>query len=237
MKRNVKNIVIGLVGLMLAALPCGRLAAWQHANRYGGSTSHTYGSTTHTSAYGTSTSHTYGEGASHTNYYGGSTSHSYYGGTTHTTTYGTTYHTGYDHYYGGYHGAYHPPTTVNVYGSGCYDCGGWALAAGVTGAVVGAAVASSKSSAATSNAYTAGYTAGTATTTATAANAYNAGVAAGVTAASANMVYTTGEIVGTLPAGCANPSVNGVNYYLCGNTWFQPSYGANGVYYRVVPTP
>jgi hypothetical protein len=25
--------------------------------------------------------------------------------------------------------------------------------------------------------------------------------------------------------------------YLCGNTWFQPSFGANGVYYRVVPTP
>jgi hypothetical protein len=24
---------------------------------------------------------------------------------------------------------------------------------------------------------------------------------------------------------------------LNGNTWFQPSYGANGVYYRVVPTP
>jgi hypothetical protein len=31
--------------------------------------------------------------------------------------------------------------------------------------------------------------------------------------------------------------VNGATYYLCGNTWFSPSYGANGVYYRVVPTP
>jgi hypothetical protein len=28
-----------------------------------------------------------------------------------------------------------------------------------------------------------------------------------------------------------------VTYYLSGNTWFQPSYGANGVFYRVVPTP
>jgi hypothetical protein len=102
---------------------------------------------------------------------------------------------------------------------------------------VGAAVASSNASAAASSAYAAGYTAGTATTTATATNAYNAGVAAGVNATSANMAYTTGEIVATLPAGCANPSVNGVNYYLCGNTWFEPSYGANGVYYRVVPTP
>jgi hypothetical protein len=26
-------------------------------------------------------------------------------------------------------------------------------------------------------------------------------------------------------------------YYVCGNTWFQPSYGANGVSYRVIPTP
>jgi hypothetical protein len=25
--------------------------------------------------------------------------------------------------------------------------------------------------------------------------------------------------------------------YLAGNTWFQPAYGANGVYYRVVPAP
>ena len=30
---------------------------------------------------------------------------------------------------------------------------------------------------------------------------------------------------------------NGTTYYLSGNTWFQPAYGANGVYYRVVPTP
>jgi hypothetical protein len=46
-----------------------------------------------------------------------------------------------------------------------------------------------------------------------------------------------GAIYATLPAGCAQPVVQGVTYYLCGNTWFQPSYGANGVYYRVVPTP
>jgi len=28
-----------------------------------------------------------------------------------------------------------------------------------------------------------------------------------------------------------------VTYYLNGNTWFKPSYGANGVYYTVVPAP
>ena len=30
---------------------------------------------------------------------------------------------------------------------------------------------------------------------------------------------------------------NGTTYYLSGNTWFQPLYGANGVHYQVVPTP
>mgnify|MGYP006950035549 CR=1 FL=1 len=33
------------------------------------------------------------------------------------------------------------------------------------------------------------------------------------------------------------PAKNGVNYYLSGNTWFRPAYGANGVSYTVVPTP
>jgi len=46
-----------------------------------------------------------------------------------------------------------------------------------------------------------------------------------------------GAIYATLPAGCITPNVGGQSYYLCGNTWFQPSYGANGVYYRVVPPP
>ena len=38
-------------------------------------------------------------------------------------------------------------------------------------------------------------------------------------------------------SGCAPGNVQGQPYYICGNTWFQPSYGANGVFYRVVPTP
>jgi len=38
-------------------------------------------------------------------------------------------------------------------------------------------------------------------------------------------------------AGCISPKVNGGNYYLCGNSWFEPSYGAGGVSYRVIPTP
>jgi hypothetical protein len=46
-----------------------------------------------------------------------------------------------------------------------------------------------------------------------------------------------GAIYATLPAGCAVSTVAGATYYHCSNAWFQPSYGANGVYYRVVPAP
>ena len=46
-----------------------------------------------------------------------------------------------------------------------------------------------------------------------------------------------GRLVGALPAGCITPTVHGTTYYLCGNTWFSAAYGANGVYYRVVPGP
>jgi hypothetical protein len=49
--------------------------------------------------------------------------------------------------------------------------------------------------------------------------------------------FAMGAIYAVLPAGCIRPGAGGGTYYLCGNTWFQPSYGANGVYYRVVPTP
>lgn len=78
----------------------------------------------------------------------------------------------------------------------------------------------------------------------TAANSYNAGYAAGATntAAAYNsgaaVAYTMGQTVAILPGGCITPSVpGGGTYYLCGNAWFRPSYGANGVYYRVVTAP
>jgi hypothetical protein len=100
-------------------------------------------------------------------------------------------------------------------GSGCYNCGGWSAAGAAVGMAAGAAVASTKTAAATSSAYSAGYAAGSA----------------------ASPTYAMGAIYATLPAGCASPNVRGTTYDLCGNTWFQPSYGANGVYYRVVPAP
>ena len=122
-------------------------------------------------------------------------------------------------YYGATYPAYHPPTTVNYYGSSCGSCGGWstgeaAAAGAVVGMTAGAAVATANSKAAASNAYT-----------------------VGVIAGQSNVGYATGAIYPALPTGCASPTVQGITYYLCGNTWFLPSYGANGVYYRVVPAP
>ncbi len=131
-------------------------------------------------------------------------------------------------YHGAAYPAYHPPVTVNNYGSGCYNCGGWstagAAATGVAvGVVAGAAVASANN-------------------TATAQNAYNAGYVAGATTAPpppapVHTSFEMGAIYAALPAGCIKPKVQSGTYYMCGNTWFQPSYGANGVYYRVVPAP
>jgi hypothetical protein len=105
MKRIVKTIVVGFVGLVLAALPCKRASAWSHANRWGGSTSHSYGSgsTTRTDAWGGSETHTYGQGTSATSAYGGTAYHGYGSGYTtyHPSSGGTYYGSSYDHYYGG----------------------------------------------------------------------------------------------------------------------------------------
>ena len=68
----MKKIV---VNLMIVALAGGPAWAWSHAGRWGGSMSHSFGSTSHSSRWGTSTSHTFGEGTSHANAYGGSTTH------------------------------------------------------------------------------------------------------------------------------------------------------------------
>lgn len=95
--------------------------------------------------------------------------------------------------------------------------------AAAAGAVAGAAVASAGTAAATTSAYDAGVAAGSAT----AAAAMSTGGGA----------YVMGAIYPTLPGGCAKPTVQGQTYYLCANTWFQPTFGANGVSYKVVPTP
>jgi hypothetical protein len=108
---------------------------------------------------------------------------------------------------------------VSYYGSSCYNCRGLvhhgaAAAASRLAWSFGAAVASANTAAATSSAYAADYT-----------------------AKHVNTAYAMGAIHTTLPASCVVSNAYGTTYYNCSNTWFQPSYGANGVYYRVVPTP
>ncbi|WOJ90552.1 hypothetical protein RZS28_04460 [Methylocapsa polymorpha] len=67
---------------------------------------------------------------------------------------------------------------------------------------------------------------------------WNCGAAAaavGLAAGAAATAYAIGALVSTVPAGCPYQTVAGANYYVCDGTWFQPYYGANGLYYRVVP--
>jgi len=267
----MRTLVIGLSALV-PLVASGSAAAWSHANAWGGSTSHTYGSgsTTRTTGWGGSETHTYGQGttatnkygdtATHaegsgqttaTNPYGGSATHTYGQGTSATSAYGgsayhaegsgyTTYNTSsgttayHSTYYGGAYAypAYHPPTTVNYYGSSCYNCGGWstagAAAAGVAvGMVAGAAVASASASANTTAAYNAGVAAGAASKPTTVI----------INNPTPSTTFSTGAVYAVLPAGATVVNQAGSTYYVSGNTWFQPAYGANGVYYTVVPTP
>ena len=195
-------------------------------------------------AFGGTTTGEYGAGAVHTTPYGTSTYGSIY------RPYNTTAYHPPAGYPAGYYG-YNPQAAVPYYGSTCYNCGSsWGAVA--VGAAVGATVTAAAVSSATrqhrcglQQGHSAGATTAAATTTATATNSYNAGYAAGATnaatayntAAAAN-TYTLGQTVVVLPTGCITPSVpGGGTYYLCGNTWFTPSYGANGVYYSVVTAP
>ncbi|MEI8340035.1 MAG: hypothetical protein WCH43_00675 [Verrucomicrobiota bacterium] len=281
----MKKIIAGLFGLLVVLLPVQRVLAYSHGNRYGGSSEHSYGSSSHSNAYGGSTSHTagegtthssaygtdtshsagggtshtnayggstsgeYGEGATHTNTYGGSTSAAYGEGATHTNTYGGTtsaaygegaYHTntyGATTYASAYHPptayyGYHPSTTVNYYGSTCANVNGWATAAAVTGAAVATTAAiSANNSATAANAYSAGYNAG-ATTSQPVATVQQAPPPTAAT-------YTVGQTFAALPPGgvTSTTTVQGATYYQCGTAWFSPAFGANGVYYRVVPDP
>lgn len=213
------HIVASCLPLVLISLSPGPARAYFHANRFGGSFAHAPGATEHTNAWGGGTAHVAGEGTTHVNAYGGSATHDYGGGWSKTgadggVAYGDAHYGGaYSHPYGAYaYPAYHPPAAVGYYGAGCYNCGGWATAAAAaTGAAVGAAAAD---------------TAG--------ANAYASGYAAGVTT---GMTYTMGAIYNALPPGSVAATVGGTTYYTANGQWFLPSYGANGVIYRVVPAP
>jgi len=67
-----------------------------------------------------------------------------------------------------------------------------------------------------------------------------AGAAVGAAATSAAMAasgWPVGATYGYLPTGCAYQFVAGLAYYRCAAGWLRPAYGANGVYYTVVPAP
>ncbi len=236
----MRSIAIGCVSLLLAALP-GAAAAWYH-----GGGAHWSGNASNWHAQGFRGTASGGDGSwNATGYRGGSASGGdgswsgtgYRGGTAsggdgswsahgaggdtasggggywHATNPNTnsTVYGGYNRYYGGTYNTYHPPTVVNdYYGGGCYDCGGWNSAGA---AAVGLA---------------AGTMIGAAATQQASANAYAAGVAAG---------ETTGAIISSLPPGCVYTPIAGASYYKCGVVWYQPSYGANGVFYRGVVAP
>ena len=53
----------------------------------------------------------------------------------------------------------------------------------------------------------------------------------------ASGTWVMGMSYAALPAGSITINKNGTTYYLSGNTWFQPAYGANGVFYKVVSAP
>jgi hypothetical protein len=183
----LKNIAIALAGLTLAALQSAPAFAYAHANSYGGSTSHSYGSTSHTNTYGGSTSGQYGSGGTHSNVYGGSTSGQYGSGGTHSNVYGGTTSGSYNG--GAYHstGYYGYPPPPAHYATTCYNC-----YTSCAGCIAGAAAAG----------------------------------------------YAMGARYASVPAtGCANQTVSGVTYTVCGTTWFKPAYGASGVYYTVVAAP
>ena len=64
------------------------------------------------------------------------------------------------------------------------------------------------------------------------------GLAAGAAIASAaRPMYSMGVNYATVPPGAVIVNQAGINYYQVGSTWFRPYYGANGVYYTVVPAP
>lgn len=136
--------------------------------------------------------------------------HAGYGGVTHVG-YGGVTHVGYGGaYHAGYGGGayYHPAYPAG----GCWGCttgysAGAVAAAGVVGLAAGAALGSAASS-----------------TTVVQQPVYVSGPALGT------------EVVG-LPGGCNSVSANGITYYNCGSSYYQPHFGSNGVYYTVVADP
>ena len=67
-------------------------------------------------------------------------------------------------------------------------------------------------------------------------NSYGAGYNAGMMA-SAPPTMPMGSTFVSLPTGGGLRTMSGQTFYQCGNSWVRPAYGANGVFYTVVPMP
>jgi len=137
--------------------------------------------------------------------------HADYGSVTHVG-YGGVTHVDYGGaYHAGYGGGayYHPGYTAG----GCWGCtsgysGGAVAAAGVVGLAAGAAIGAASAS---------------------------------PTVVVQQPVYVSGPAIGSevmaLPGGCNSIAANGMTYYNCGSSYYQPHFGSNGVYYTVVASP
>ncbi len=108
-RRVMKQAVIRLVGLLILAPVAGPAGAWSHADRYGGTASHTPGSQslTRTDAAGGSLTQSAGGGATATSRYGGTASHQ---AGSNQTTYNNKYGDSATHTYG------QGTTATNAYG-------------------------------------------------------------------------------------------------------------------------
>jgi len=197
-----------------APLWTGQALAWRSANSWGGSTTHSYGATSHENAMGGSSAHVAGEGTEHTNAYGGSSAHAYGGGSEHTNAYGGTtsgaYGQGATHTYTNGASVYHPP------GYAGYPAYHPPVAVPY---------------------YSSGCYGCAAAAGAVAGVAVGAAVGAAAASAPAAPTYVVGSDYATLPAGATQVYQGGNTYYVSGNLWFRPVYGANGLYYVAVPAP
>jgi hypothetical protein len=64
-----------------------------------------------------------------------------------------------------------------------------------------------------------------------------AGIVAGATAAAVASTYDYGDVVYALPPACGTTVVNGISYYTCDGTWYQPQFVGQSVEYVVVAPP
>ncbi len=240
------KMILSVVAVALAStLGVDPAHGWASANRYGGSTTHSYGSTSHTNAYGGSSSHEAGEGTEHTNTYGGSTSTAPTAApsTPTCTAAPRPGHTG--------QGRITPirrvrPTTIRrpirsiTRRWPCRITRPAAMGVQPQPVLWLESLSARRQLPPTRpRRHRTRMPQVWQQAARTRRAAYNAGVATGVAAASApaSGTYVMSVNYAALPAGAMVINKNGATYYLSGNTWFKPSYGANGVYYTVVPAP